>query len=383
MKHIAIMVPSFPVPSETFVITEIKALQRAGHKVSVITFEQCENDIELLCDVHVLKKTHLIDTVFNLTELPFALIAKGIKASVRQSAISTTSLLFFATKAAQIIKVNQIEHMHCHFMHNSLAYGVVAAKLANISVSSIGHGHDIYVNSADLEAKVHECDFCVAVCEDMLKLLHRFSPTKAKLLHCGVDTEIFQPDTIQANKEVKLLFVGRLVEKKGLSYAISALANLPVEIRPKLDIVGDGPLRNALEYQVDEMGLNDYIQFLGAKTPQDIRCMAKHYDGFLAPFCIAENGDKDTGPVVLKEAMAMSLPVITCDVMGCAEIVDGSVGYLVESRNTQALTRAINQYVHLSKEQRAQMRLAARARVLEKFDAFKQAKQLSNWIQQA
>jgi glycosyltransferase involved in cell wall biosynthesis len=111
--------------------------------------------------------------------------------------------------------------------------------------------------------------------------------------------------------------------------------------------------------------------------------MAKHYDGFLAPFCIAENGDKDTGPVVLKEAMAMSLPVITCDVMGCAEIVDDSVGYLVESRNTQALTRAINQYVHLSKEQRAKMRLAARARVLEKFDAFKQAKQLSNWIQQA
>lgn len=383
MKHIAIMVPCFPVPSETFVVTEIKALKKTGHKVSVITFEQCENDIELPCDVYVLKKTQILNTVLSLTELPFSLIANGIKASVRQSAISTASLLFFATKAAQIIKMNQIEHMHCHFMHNSLAYGVVAAKLTNISVSSIGHGHDIFVNSADLAIKVQECDFCVAVCQDMLKLLHRFSPTKARLLHCGVDTEIFRPDILNENDEVKLLFVGLIVEKNGLRYAISALGNLPVEIRPKLDIVGDGPLRSALEHQVDEMRLSDYIHFLGAKKPQDIRTMAKQYNGFLAPFCIAENGDKDIGPVVLKEAMAMSLPVITCDVMGCTEIVDESVGYIVESRNIQALTRAINQYIHLTKEQRVKMRFAARARVLDKFDAFKQAKQLSHWIQQA
>lgn len=383
MKHIAIMVPSFPVPSETFVITEIKALIKAGHTVSVLTFERINNDIELPCDVYVLNKEKAFDTLLTFIELTIADLTRAIKAAVRQSAISSMSLLFFALKAREIIKSKHIEHIHCHFMHNSLAYGVVAAKLANISVSSIGHGHDIYVNNADIHSKVKECDFCVAVCQDMLKLLHQFSPEKAKLLHCGVDTEIFTPQDSPKNAQLKLLFVGRLVEKKGLRYAISALANLPVEIRPILSIVGDGPLRAALALQVEELGLNEFIQFEGAKTPEQIRSMAKLYDGFLAPFCIAENGDKDTGPVVLKEAMAMSLPVITCDVMGCAEIVDESVGYLVESKNSQALTQAINQYVHLSAEQRAKMRQAARERVLAKFDALKQAKQLSLWIQQA
>ncbi|RXF03769.1 glycosyltransferase [Pseudoalteromonas phenolica O-BC30] len=81
--------------------------------------------------------------------------------------------------------------------------------------------------------------------------------------------------------------------------------------------------------------------------------------------------------------MAMSLPVITCDVMGCTEIVDESVGYIVESRNSQALTNAIKEYVQLNEDQRIKMRSAARQRVLDKFDAFKQGKQLSEWIQQA
>ncbi|ALO42136.1 glycosyltransferase [Pseudoalteromonas phenolica] len=383
MKHVAIMVPSFPVPSETFVITEIRALQRAGHEVSVITFEQISNDIPLPCNVFVLNKPNTFKTLLDFSQLPLKSIMNGVKAASRQYAISTSSLLFYSMKAAQIIREQNIGHLHCHFMHNSLAYGVVAAKLANIKVSSIGHGHDIYVNSADLSSKVNECDFCIAVCEDMLKLLHKFSPTKAKLLHCGVDTELFKPEESPTNSKLKLLFVGRLVEKKGLSYAISALNNLPEESRPRLEIVGDGPLRAALEFQVNELNLQDFIEFKGSKKPEQIREMARNYDGFLAPFCIADNGDKDTGPVVLKEAMAMSLPVITCDVMGCTEIVDESVGYIVESRNSQALTNAIKEYVQLNEDQRIKMRSAARQRVLDKFDAFKQGKQLSEWIQQA
>ncbi|WP_161568539.1 glycosyltransferase [Pseudoalteromonas phenolica] len=70
------------------------------------------------------------------------------------------------------------------------------------------------------------------------------------------------------------------MRKKGLSYAISALNNLPEESRPRLEIVGDGPLRAALEFQVNELNLQDFIEFKGSKKPEQIREMARNYDAF-------------------------------------------------------------------------------------------------------
>ena len=83
--------------------------------------------------------------VFN----PFHLIQSFICA-YRQREISTMSLLFYGAKLAALAKKHGCQHFHCHFLHSGLAYTLVAAKLTRLTVSGVGHGNDINVESKDL-----------------------------------------------------------------------------------------------------------------------------------------------------------------------------------------------------------------------------------------
>lgn len=207
MKNIAILVPSFPVASETFVVTEIKALQRAGHKVSVLTLEKSDD----------FRRTYQGIPVWHFSDAPacasfcnalfYGDVSSAWQSVKQQQAISNVSLMRVGCQLAHLLMLHGIEHLHCHFMHNSLAYGIVASKLAGITVSGIGHGHDIYVNRTDLAAKLSMCDFSVAVCEDMLTLFNALGAQQPKLLHCGVDVSRFLPSDKIAKPQKRLLVV--------------------------------------------------------------------------------------------------------------------------------------------------------------------------------
>lgn len=225
MKHIGIVVPSFHIPSETFVVTEINALVKAGHKVSVITFENLNTSANLDSSVNVIiiKKSFSAAAKFAMSKPLVALNAAKI--AFRFTSISAMSLLGYGLNIAEIIKRHGISHIHCHFMHAPLAYSIVASKIAGISVSSIGHGHDVYVNDTDLKLKLSLCDFSVAVCKDMAQKLSNYKVGKVELLHCGVDLSLFSSTPNRLHESVKLLFIGRLVEKKGLQFLLPAIKN--------------------------------------------------------------------------------------------------------------------------------------------------------------
>lgn len=382
MKHIAIYVPQFPVPSETFVITEIEALRAAGHKVSVLTMELLKHTNEYDFDIFELKRERVLSTLKGLLHVRLKGVFNAYKAASSQKSIRNLSLLYFGLQINALIKQQGISHIHCHFMHSSLAYGIVAAKYAEIGVSSVGHGHDVYVNANDLNAKLAFCDFNIAVCQDMFNLLKNLKTHAIHLIHCGVDVTKFTHHDAPNNPQLKLLFVGRLVDKKGIEFALQALADITAKQRPHFDIVGSGPKRDALERMVSELGLSTCVRFLGQRSSSEIIQLSKQYDAFIAPFCIAENGDKDTGPVVLKEAMAMGLPTITTNIMGCTEIVDESCGYTVASKDSSALKQAILSFCQLSDRERSNMRVAARRRVQAHFNAQAQGLKLSHLIEQ-
>lgn len=382
MKHIAIYVPQFPVPSETFVITEIEALRAAGHKVSVITMEHLAHTNQYDFEIFELKREHFLTTLKGLFKVRFKGVINAYKAASSQRSIRNLSLLYFGLQINYLIQTQKISYIHCHFMHSSLAYGIVAAKYAGIGVSSVGHGHDVYVNADELNAKLAFCDFNVAVCQDMFNLLQNIKTHSVHLLHCGVDISKFTQHKSPGNQQVKLLFVGRLVDKKGIEFALQALADIAPTQRPQLDIVGSGPKLASLVASVNHLQLNQWVRFLGQRDSHEIIALSKEYDAFIAPFCIADNGDKDTGPVVLKEAMAMGLPTITTNIMGCTEIVDESCGYTVPSKDSKALKQAILNFCKLTEAERSKMRLAARNRVQAHFNAHKQGLKLSSLIEQ-
>jgi len=381
MKHIGIVVPSFHIPSETFVVTEINALVKAGHKVSVLTFENLNECINLDNSVRiiVIKKSTQSAISFALQH-PVMALKSSILAS-KFSAISFVSLMGYGLNIAEIIHSRKISHIHCHFMHAPLTYSIVASKIAGVSVSSIGHGHDVYVNDSDLKLKLSLCDFSVAVCKDMQIKLNNYSAGKVQLLHCGIDLSMFNAKPSRLNESVKLLFVGRLVEKKGLQFLLPAIKKLNKKYSISLDIVGEGPLLNDLIYLCEELNIVTEVKFLGAKSPTWLAKNTSDYSALVAPFCVSSNGDRDTGPVVLKEAMASGIPVITTELMGAKEIVNDSVGFKCEPSSIGGLERILTEFCDLSPYERYEKGLNAKKLVTKKFDANSQAKKLSNWIQ--
>ena len=381
MKHIGIVVPSFHIPSETFVVTEINALVNAGHRVTVLTFENLNYCVHLNKNVQVIViKKSTPSAVNTLLKNPLMAVKGGVIAS-RFKSISAMSLMGYGLNIAEIIRTKKISHIHCHFMHAPLAYSIIASKIAGVSVSSIGHGHDVYVNDDDLKLKLSLCDFSVAVCKDMAVKLSKYSEGKIQLLHCGIDLSLFNNKPSRLTESVNLIFVGRLIEKKGLQFLLPAIKKISKKHSITLDIVGDGPLLNDLKYFCEQLGIMNEINFLGSKSPQWLAINTSNYSALIAPFCVSKNGDRDTGPVVLKEAMASGIPVLTTELMGAKEIVNDEVGAKCAPSSITGIEQMLNDFCELTPYQRYEKGLNAKRLATKRFNANSQAKKLSHWVQ--
>lgn len=113
---------------------------------------------------------------------------------------------------------------------------------------------------------------------------------------------------------------------------------------------------------------------LGHHTPNWIVQAAGQYDAFIAPLNTLENGESNNSLLALKEAMAMGLPVITCDTKGCKDVVSCDVGYVVKPKDPAALKEAIESLNYIKPSIRKKMGLLARQRVELLFDSISQAK---------
>ena len=386
MKKVGYVLTAFPVLSETFVGTEIRAMEQLGHSVVPIAFEPSSEpvqnkDLRFLDETYYVSDIGLIDVLANCP-LKLGQLKDAIGFSKKQTSVRFRSLMWQALKVAAIAKNQGCQHLHAHFALSSAATAIVAAKLLNISVSFVGHGFDVYVEPYDLALKIESADFVIAVCNQMKQDFERLGNTNSvKLMHCGIDLNAFPLTDTQAFVN-RLLFVGRLVDKKGIHYLLQALSLMDRTSLPQIDIVGDGPLRKQLEQEIERRDLNECVHLLGSKDADWLKINAGQYGGLVAPFCEAANGDKDTGPLVIKEAMALGLPVISTDFMGVKEIIDEHTGWKVEASNSIELAEAMTQWQLLDTETRKSMIVAARQRVERLFTSAETTKILSNAINQ-
>lgn len=144
----------------------------------------------------------------------------------------------------------------------------------------------------------------------------------------------------QGDKKI-VLFVGRLAEKKGVTYLINAMKNIDA----LLVIVGDGPLRQQLEEQAAEM--KDKVVFLGAKTHEELKIIYASADIFVVPSITAKDGDQEGLGLVMLEAMASGLPIVASNSGGITEVIeDEKTGLLCSEKNVEQLQNNINRLLN-------------------------------------
>lgn len=190
--------------------------------------------------------------------------------------------------------------------------------------------------------------------------------------HMGVSPErIVPPNTPRMAKPrvVRILLVGRLVEKKGALHATRSVANLinrgyPIELL----IAGDGPLRDRVQRYVDELDLGSQIRLLGELRRAEIVSLMQNSDILCAPSVTAMNGDEEGIPVTIMEALATGLPVVSTLHGGIPELVtDGKEGLLVPERDEEALTDALGRLA-VEGNVRLTMGRRGRERILKDFN---------------
>ncbi len=165
-------------------------------------------------------------------------------------------------------------------------------------------------------------------------------PEKIKVHYIGVDVDKFKPDS-NVKRELIVLFVGRLVEKKGCEYLIRAMAKVQrVMPEVKLVLIGDGNLRPKLEKLASDL-LRNY-SFLGVQTPEQVRTWMNRAYIFSVPSVIAKSGDAEAFGIVFAEAQAMGLPVVSFASGGIPEAVaHNETGFLAPERDVEALAEYI------------------------------------------
>nr|WP_249802459.1 MULTISPECIES: glycosyltransferase [unclassified Bradyrhizobium] len=134
---------------------------------------------------------------------------------------------------------------------------------------------------------------------------------KVQVRYIGIDTTKFSPGPTPVSRRApRVLFVGRLVEKKGCACLIEAMAVVQKTVpAARLVIAGDGPLRKTLERLADLRGIQ--VEFLGSLPNQNVRHELDRARLFCLPSVTAANGDAEGLPISILEAQASGVPVVT------------------------------------------------------------------------
>ena len=206
------------------------------------------------------------------------------------------------------------------------------------------------------------------------KLITLGAPADKIMVHrMGVDTTRFveTPRALKPGEAVRFIGVGRMVEKKGFDDALAAFAKMrsaPDAPAATLTLIGDGPLRGALQRQAAQLGFGDSVRFTGLLPHAKVEEMLREAHVFVLPSRTSRSGDMEGIPVALMEAMAQGLPVLATRHSGTPELVEHGVsGLLCAEGDREALAANMLAFA-TSPERWASMGAAGAAKVRRDFD---------------
>jgi len=247
----------------------------------------------------------------------------------------------------------QVNGIHAYFAHRPAEVAQQAARMLGVPFGFSTHARDCRkVERAVLGQRARDAA-CVVACNTDVAREIRDLGSAVQLLPHGVDLQRFTPRPASSNGVLRLLAVGRLVEKKGFHFLIAALAG--VKIPFTLMIAGDGPERERLRQLIILNHLENRVVFCGPVTHSELPRMYAGADVVVVPSVQDSSGDRDGLPNVVLEAMASGRPLIASDAGAIASaITDYENGLLVPPADPVALGQAIRRLGE-SKELREQL----------------------------
>ncbi len=385
--RVAFFLEAFPVISETFILRQITGLLDLGHEVEIFAKSQAEPDAPLHPEVtthRLLERTIYVDAPpeSSVWEMPIWPLrgrtwtpgaARGTLNVVRMvralpkmarclttapqlawQALDAREYGYQASSLSALYRLatlrsarRRFDVLHAHFgpVANSFRF---ARALCGAPLVATFHGYDFSVVPRTEGTRVYDRLFGVAdavtVNSDYTRqqvIALGCAPDRIHKLHVGVDaTQFTYRDRARRPADpVRLLTVARLVEKKGIEYALQAVAWLrQFHSKLRYDIIGDGPLLPALTELAGKLGLQEVAVFHGAKDSQFVQQRMAEAHLFLLPSVTAADGDQEGTPVSLMEAQATGLPVLSTVHSGIPEVVlDGVSGFLVPERDVASL----------------------------------------------
>lgn len=374
VSTIGYVVKAFPQLSESFVENEIRAVVAAGRRVEVGSLLPASTGVEGPTEVPV-ERRHLVPTGVTryralgpwLRRRPRVLVRNLRRAVAARSQTMARGIVEGAWLATTFERLG-VEHLHAHFATDAASAAMVAAELLDVPWTFTIHARELYLRTAGLGTKCEAADAVITVCEYNVGELERVigrRPDRLHIVRCGVDLDRFPPRPDAPDRPgLHLVAVGRLVSKKGFEHLIDAVAIASGRgIDVTAEIIGTGELAGSLRDAAAAAGVADRVRFAGARTPDEVAVAVRDADAFVLPNVIADDGDRDSMPVVTKEAMASAVPVITTDCVANPEMVDETVGWLVPPADADALADAIEAVHALSPSERHALGCAGRARV--------------------
>ena len=271
-------------------------------------------------------------------------------------------LLFVAFLLAALrLSLTRIHAVHSYWIIPSGIVGAVLHRFRRIPHVITCLGGDVGVLRGSRWGKLvlmfvlRNADEIVCVSSNLLKHLLEEVPAelryallpKSHVIPMGIDVSRYDFPrrnlTENSSRKSTILFLGRLVEKKGIPTLLSAMRDVRLQFQDcRLMICGGGPMRAELESAVDRLGIRDNVFFTGPVSDEEKGALLAKADILVVPSESTEYGDIEGLPVVILEGLAAGKPVVASNVGGVSDaIVSGFNGILVSEKRPDQLAQAI------------------------------------------
>jgi len=365
MYKIGYLTNCFGSQSHTFLRREVRALIARGVPIVLFGIRQDDKVAQAIDGKGLVDGTHYLypfnkvkilkNTLYYLLRDPKHYLYGGFRAwiSPELSIRRRAKMLYHYILAVQVaMKMEQegIKHIHAHFLNSSASVAMYAAWHCKCSFSVTVHSAGTYgtPHILGLKQKLAEAHSLVMISRynlDYFDQIHSCRD-KSRIIRCGIDLSAFPfvpPKKRNLSGPFKLLGVGRFVEKKGFKHLIEAVAYLRKDnVDIELTLIGDGPLYNDLLTSVKSQDLDNVVHLVGRKSSFEVQKAMRVSNLVVVPSITSQSGEMEGIPVVIMEAMATGVPVVSTDHSGIPELVRvGETGWIVPERDAEALAQAI------------------------------------------